>query len=231
VAGGREARLRARDVEADDAEVAVAVGQLGDLQGACGVPHGGEQRAHADAVAVLPRAALAHAEALVDRLDDLFEGEALLQVLLGGVPDLGVDHAVLGEVLGALSGHAREGVLRLHHRAGVREGLQIPLQGAGVGRLAEPDPELVGVGLGQSLVPVLPGEVDDRAGAQATVEVIVEEHLRGAADLFGAGRLAVRVTGRVSLARHFGTLAPTRVELTGRYVTVTLRTGGVHRRF
>ena len=53
-----------------------------------------------------PGPPLALPEALVDGLDDLFEGQAGFQVLLGGVADLGVDDAVLGEVLGALGGDA-----------------------------------------------------------------------------------------------------------------------------
>lgn len=47
------------------------------------MPHGGEQGAHPDAVAVLAGPPLALAEALVDRLDDLFEAQSALQVLLG----------------------------------------------------------------------------------------------------------------------------------------------------
>lgn len=113
------------------------------------MPHRGEQGADADAVAVGPGDALALTEARVDRLDDLFEGQAALQVLLGGVPDLGVDDAVLGEVLGALRGHPEERVTGLHDGAGVGEGLQIPGQRTGVGGLAEPDAELVGLGLGE----------------------------------------------------------------------------------
>lgn len=86
--GGRVAGLGARDVEADHAEIAVPVGEFGDLQGAGGVPHGGEQGADPDAVAVVPGATFALPESLVDGLDDLFEGQPLLQVLLGRVPHL-----------------------------------------------------------------------------------------------------------------------------------------------
>ena len=73
VAGGRVARLGTGDVEADDAQVAVAVGEFGDLQGAGRVPHRGEQGADADAVAGGAGPPLALAEALVDRLDDLLQ--------------------------------------------------------------------------------------------------------------------------------------------------------------
>ena len=40
--------------------------------------------------------------------DDLVEGQALVEVLLGGVAHLGVDHAVGGQVLDALAGHPGE---------------------------------------------------------------------------------------------------------------------------
>ena len=43
-------------------------------------------------------------EALLHRGDDLVEGQAAADVLLGGVADLGVDHAVGGQVLDALAG-------------------------------------------------------------------------------------------------------------------------------
>ena len=76
VAGGRVARLGARDVEPGDPLVAVAHDELGDLHGPRGVAHRGQQRAHPDQVAGRGRPALALAEALVDRLDDLGQAPA-----------------------------------------------------------------------------------------------------------------------------------------------------------
>ncbi|GAA2915289.1 hypothetical protein GCM10020221_08730 [Streptomyces thioluteus] len=166
---------------------------------------------------------VALAEALVDRLDDLFEGEPGLQVLLGGVAHLGVDDAVRGQVLGALGGDPDQRLAGLHDGAGVREGLQVALQRARVGGLAEPYPQLLGVGLGEAVVAGLAGQLDDRGGTQAAVEMVVEEHLRGATDLFGRGNGPGEVGG---LARHFGTVAPTRVDRAERYGTVTRRRGG-----
>lgn len=206
VPGGRETGLGARDVEADDTRVAVAVGEFRDLQGAGRVPHRGQQGADPDAVAVLPGPPFPFPEALVDRLDDLFEAEPAFQVLLGRVPHLGVDDPVLGEVLGALGGDPHQGLAGLHDGAGVGEGLQVPLQRTGVGGLTEPDPELAGIGLGEVGVSRLPGEFDDRAGAQSPVEVIVQQDLGRPADL-------LRARGVPNLARHFRTLAPTRVDL------------------
>lgn len=180
--GGKPASAP-HDVEADHAEVAVAVGELGDLLGAGGVPHRGEQGADADAVAVLAGQALAFAEALVDGLDDLFQGQPGFEVLFGCVADLGVDDAVGGQVLGALGGDPYEGLAGLHHADGVRERLQVAFERAGVGGFAEPGAEPVRVGLGQGAVARLAGEVDDGPRADATVEMVVQQHLGGAADL------------------------------------------------
>ncbi len=210
VPGGRVTGLGARDVEADHAEVAVAVGEFGDLQGAGRVPHGGEQGADADAVTGGPGPPLAFPEALVDGLDDLFEGEPALQVLLGGVAHLGVDDAVLGEVLGALGGDPDQGVAGLHDADGVGEGLEVPLQRTGVGCLAEPGAEPVRVGLRELRVARGSGEFDDRAGAQPAVEVIVQQNLRRPADVVRRRRPRAGLRG--ALARHFRTLTPTRVE-------------------
>lgn len=151
------------------------------------MPHGGEQGADADAVAVLTGRPLPFPEALVDGLDHLFEAQPAVEVLLGGVAHLGVDDAVLGEVLGALAGDPDERLAGLHHADGVREGLQIPFQGTGVGGLPEPDAELVGVGLGKPGVPGVPGEVDDRAGAQPAVEMVVQQNLGRPPDLVRVG--------------------------------------------
>ena len=47
-------------------------------------------------------------EALLDGGDDLVEGQPVAEVLLGGVAHLGVDDAVVGEVLDALAGDPAE---------------------------------------------------------------------------------------------------------------------------
>ncbi len=51
-------------------------------------------------------------EALLDGGDDLVEGQPVADVLLGGVADLGVHDAVVGEVLDALAGDPAEPVRR-----------------------------------------------------------------------------------------------------------------------
>ena len=55
-----------------------------------------------------PAAATPVVEALLDGRDDLVEGQPAVDVLLGGVADLGVDDAVGGQVLDALAGHPGE---------------------------------------------------------------------------------------------------------------------------
>ena len=61
---------------------------------------------------------------------------------LGRVAHLGVDDAVVGQVLGALGGHPRDGLGRLHDRHRVAEAFEVELQGLAVGARAEPAPQL-----------------------------------------------------------------------------------------
>ena len=93
--------------------VAVGDGELGDLHRAGRVPHRGEQLADHDPAA---GGGCALVEALLHRLDDLVQGEPGAQVLLGGVADLGVDHAVGRQVLDALARHPGQRRRGLHHR-------------------------------------------------------------------------------------------------------------------
>src|SRR5690606_5764115 len=67
--GRRIARLGAGDVEADHADVPEANGELGDLGGASGVAHGGEQRADPDRGSGLPRRCRTGLKAGEDSLD------------------------------------------------------------------------------------------------------------------------------------------------------------------
>src|SRR4051794_16022635 len=80
-AAGREARLRTRDVEADDALPAVAERQLGDLEAAVVLAHGGDELADRD----LPAGAEPHIldaglDALLHGLDRLIESQPSGQV-------------------------------------------------------------------------------------------------------------------------------------------------------
>ena len=66
------------------------------------------------------------------------DADARLKEALGGEADLGVDDAVVGQVLDELPGHPAQVAGRLHHRDGVVEGLQVAHQGPGVRGLGEP---------------------------------------------------------------------------------------------
>ena len=138
VPGGRVAGLGAGDVEADHADVAVPHRQLGDLRRPGGVAHRGQQGADPDRRARRPGLDRAGLEPGQHRLHHLGQLQAALEVLLRGEPHLGVDHAVGGQVEGALPGHPVQRVRCLHDRDGVGERLQVALQRAGVGRRDEP---------------------------------------------------------------------------------------------
>lgn len=92
------------DVEPGHAVVAVAHRQTGDLRTLRRMAHRREQRRDRDRVTGCRGLPLAVAEARVDRLDDLFEGETLGEVLLWGVTTFGIDHTVCGEVEDRLLG-------------------------------------------------------------------------------------------------------------------------------
>jgi hypothetical protein len=101
--------------------------------------------------------------------------------------DLGVHHAVVGEVLGALGRDALQRILGLHDAHGVCEGLEVQGEVVAVGAALEPRPQLVDVGGGELLVALLGRELDDRSGSDTTVEMVVEHRLRCSPDLFRSG--------------------------------------------
>ena len=106
-----------------------------------------------------PRGRDALVEALLHGADDLVEGQARPDVLLGGVADLGVDDAVGRQVLDALARDPGERRAGLHDGDRVVEGLEVAHQRAGVGRLGEPGAERVGV-VGRQLVAGLGGQLE-----------------------------------------------------------------------
>jgi len=75
----------------------VVPGSLGDHARAGLMAHRGQQLAYDDGPV---GAACRHplVEPLLHRADDLLEGQVALEVLLGGVPHLGVNHPVVGEL-------------------------------------------------------------------------------------------------------------------------------------
>jgi hypothetical protein len=186
---GRVAGLAARDVEADHAGVPVAQRELGDLRGVRRRAHGGEQQPDLDPA--LRRHLLEPGE---DRLHDLVQLHAALEVQLGCEADLGVDHAVVGQVLGALGCDAGEGLGRLHDPDRVLEGLQVARQAAPRSALHEPGGQLVGVRGGQARVALLGGQLDHRRRPQTSVEVVVQEDLGGLPDQLERGAVRHALT-------------------------------------
>ena len=149
--------------------------------GVGGVAHGGGQRADGDRPA-----GAAEPEALEHRLDDLVERQAAVDVQLGGEADLGVDDAVVRQVLGALGRHPHERVLGLHDPDRVLERLEVEVEVVAVGALREPLGQLVDVGGGEGVAGVS-CELDDRRRAEAAVEVVVQQHLGSPPDLVEGG--------------------------------------------
>ncbi len=183
VARRRVARLGPRDVEADDALVAVAHRQLGDLAAVGGVAHGGDQHADGDA-----EVGHAPVEAADGGLHHRVERQPAVQVLLGGEAALGVHDAIGCQVLGALVGDALQGLGGLHHPDGVREPLQVQLQRLAVSPPGEPHRQLLRVAGRQARIALLGRQIGDGGGAQPAVQVVVQQHLGSGADRLGRRR-------------------------------------------
>ena len=137
----------------------------------------------------MPGAAVA--EAGEDSVQDLVEREPGDGVELGREADLGIDDTVGGKVLGALERHPFERVAMLHHADGVSERLEVQHEVVAFGAAVEPRRELGDVVGRQAGVPELVSELDDRAWAYATVEVIVEQRLGRSRDEVGVHRFTV----------------------------------------
>src|SRR5580700_3321544 len=191
----RPARLGARDVEADHALIAVSDGQLGDLQRPGRRAHRGEQGVHRDAAALPARVGAALAEALEDRLDHLVQAQPAFGVQLRREPDLGVDHAVGGQVRGALGRDPPQRVRGLHDRDRVPERVQVDLEVAAVRAFGQPAGQLLDVVAGQVAVTDLVGQLEDGLRAQAAVQVIVQQDLRDSPDLIKGEHLLIVLRG------------------------------------
>ena len=146
MAARREAGLGPGDVEADDALVAVADGQLGDLHRSRELAHRGDDGADRRSAARRLPTPGRHARSPPSQAShDVVERQAALGGQLRRVADLGVDDAVGGEVLGTFGGDSLDRVGRLHHADGVAEALEVQLEGLAVGAGAEPALERVDV--------------------------------------------------------------------------------------
>ncbi len=107
------------------------------------MPHRSEQAADPDLAPVGPGVLLALPEPFEDVLDDVVEAQSALEMLFGREPHLRVDHAVVGQVLRALARDPAQTDRGLHHRDGVREGLEVELERTAVGGVPEPRGESV----------------------------------------------------------------------------------------
>ena len=165
VARRRKARLRAGDIEADDAGVAPA-----DRAARRSRPSArtGASPVHEDLMAIgcrLPRLARCRCGSPPGRLDDLVERQAALGRQLGRVADLGIDDAIGGQVLGALGGHAHDRVAASASRRRCGRSSRGRARATCGRRPADNGRQLVGVGGRQAVVAVLGGELDDRRRA------------------------------------------------------------------
>ena len=181
VPGRRAARLGAGDVEADHARVPVPHRQLGDLQRPGRGAHRGEQRVHGDARGpALPRRKPSRTASTT-----CVQAQPAGQVQLGGEPDLRVDDAVGGEVLGALGRDPDQGLAGLHHRrpcAGTPPGSTSGGRGARPGAATcSSSASVVRSAAGRNRSHAASSTTV--AGPQPAVQVVVQQHLRDALDL------------------------------------------------
>jgi len=123
------------------------------------------------------------AETLEDGLDHLVQAQPALGVQLGREPDLGVDHPVGGQVLGALRGHPPQRIRGLHDRDRVPERIEVNLQVTAVRAFSQPFRQLFRVVTGQVGVTCFAGQLKDGLRAQASVQVIMQQNLRDSPDL------------------------------------------------
>lgn len=182
VPGGREPGLGAGDVEADHARVAIPDDKLGDLSRPRGVAHRGEQAGHTNTTPSRLGQLFTLPKTFGDRLDHIVQLQTLREVLFWRVSHLGISHSVGGQVLGALGGDTHQVLAGLHDGDGVGEGLEVPLQRAGIRRFLKPRGQPVGVGC-RKVVPDVGGQLDDRCRTQPAIKVVVQHHLGRSHDL------------------------------------------------
>ena len=98
-------------------------------------------------------------------------------------PDLGIDNPVGGQVFGALGGDPDQRIPGLHHGHCVLECLQVQLELAARRGTRYPLGQASRTAGWQPPVPLLAGQLDDGLRAEPAIKVIVQQHLRSAADL------------------------------------------------
>src|SRR6266550_7474480 len=156
------------DVEADDALLAVSDRELGHLERVGAVAHGADDLTQRDGIV-----GFGPLEAANDGSEDLLEIHAALGAEDRRVADLRIDDPVARQVLAALVRDALDRVASLHDRDGVREAAEIERERSARGTRVEPPRELTRIRGRKTRVLLVARELDDRAGAQPTVEVIV----------------------------------------------------------
>ena len=181
MAARREARLRARDVKTHDPRIPVANGQLGDLRRSGELPHGGHDGPDGDGRTDRRGSIGTALESEQPGLHHLIQAQPALRGQLGCVANLGIHHAVRGQVQGTLGGDPLDGRGCLHHADRVRESVEVQLQALPVRTLPEPATQLPGVVRRQPRVAGLTGQLDDGQGSQASVQVVVQQDLGGGA--------------------------------------------------
>ncbi len=144
VPGGREAGLGPGDVEPDDAaRRGSATASSAISRRAGGVAHRGEQGADPDrACRRRPRSASPSRKPASTASTTSGSDSPPSMCSSGAKRDLGVDDPVGGQVERALPGHPGQLLGGLHDRDGVRERLEVALERARVGGVAEPGAQL-----------------------------------------------------------------------------------------
>ena len=123
--------------------------------------HGRDEHADPDRRAGGGRLTLPLAETFEDGQDDLVKAQPLLDMQLGSEARFGIHDAIRGQIDRTFTGYAPQLLLGLHHRHGVREGLQVTHQRAAVGGIPEPATQLIGIGGRQGGgIPALLRQVD-----------------------------------------------------------------------
>ena len=139
--------------------------------------HRGQQRGDPDPATRPGRDPLTVAETGVHRLHHGLQRQPFDQMELRGVTHLCIDHPVGGQILNALAGDPVQSVNGLHHHQCLGEGLEVPLERAGIGVDPEPGAKCARLTCRKPLVANGVGELDDRLRAQSAVQVVMQKCL------------------------------------------------------
>ena len=163
----------AREIESDHAVAPEIDREFGRFQRVGAVAHGADDESPLHAIFFLPAS-----QAIQHRANDGFIRQPALAVKARREAHLGIDHAVVEHVLDELEGHALQGRARLHHADGVLEAFEVERERAAIRATEKPGGKFLRVAGRES--GVVPGlrQINDRLGAQAAIEVFVEQDFR-----------------------------------------------------